>query len=90
MGAAQTVFSAEDIYFLEKHSIMDRAQVEVGRGDVLTLSGLFKDEKCLLRSGTTTSKRSTQVERSAGIRIACYIPRSSLARLGKDNGLLAS
>ena len=32
MGAAQTVFSAEDIYFLEKHSIMDRAQVEVGRG----------------------------------------------------------
>ena len=32
MGANQTVFSAEDIYFLEKHSIMDRAQVEVGRG----------------------------------------------------------
>ena len=32
MGAAQTVFSAEDIHFLEKHSIMDRAQVEVGRG----------------------------------------------------------
>jgi len=28
MGANQTVFSAEDIYFLEKHSIMDRAQVE--------------------------------------------------------------
>jgi len=28
MGAAQTVFSAEDIHFLEKHSIMDRAQVE--------------------------------------------------------------
>ena len=32
MGANQTVFSAEDIYFLEKHSIMDRAQVEVGQG----------------------------------------------------------
>ena len=48
MGAAQTVFSAEDIYFLEKHSIMDRAQVEVGRAaeDVSTLSRLFKDEKC--------------------------------------------
>ena len=58
---------------------------------VLTLSrqdheqgSRMKNYFFLLRSGTTTSKRSTQVERSAGIRTACYIPRSSLARLGNN------
>ena len=73
MGANQTVFSAEDIYFLEKHSIMDRAQVEVGRGGwvdhrwcnntcVMTLSRQSTAQGWKIaphRSGTSTSTSSS-------------------------------